>query len=44
MMGNPRGKVEVPPDVCKELKALARKYESDPKTDEPLTSKNIQES
>ena len=43
MMGNPRGRVEVPPEVCKELKALARKYESDPKTDEPLTTQNTQE-
>ena len=43
MMGNPRERVEVPSEVCKELKALARKYESDPKTDEPLTPTNTQE-
>lgn len=43
MMGNPRGKTEVPPEVCQELKALARKYESDPKTDDPLTPKNTHE-
>lgn len=42
MMGNPRGKVEVPEEVCKELKALARKYDADEKTDQPIIGKNTE--
>ena len=41
-MGNPRGKVEVPEEVCKKLKELARKYDSDERTDQPMLGKNIE--
>ena len=40
MMCNPRGKVDVPEEVRKELKALAKKYDSDYKTDQKITQLN----
>ena len=43
MMGNPRGKVYVPEEVRKELKALAKKYDSDDKTDSPMTPLNVKD-
>lgn len=43
MMGNPRGKIDVPEEVRKELKALAKKYDSDDKTDSPITPLNVKD-
>lgn len=43
MMGNPRGKVDVPEEVRKELKALAKKYDSDDRTDSPITPLNVKD-
>lgn len=41
MMGNPRGKTEVPPEICAKLKELARKYDSDDNTDKPIIPSNV---
>lgn len=41
MMGNPRGKVEVSPEICAKLKELARKYDSDDNTDKPIIPSNV---
>ena len=43
MMCNPRGKVDVPEEVRKELKALAKKYDSDYKTDQQITQLNVKD-
>lgn len=39
MMGNPKGKVDVPEEVRQKLKELARKYDADDKTDSKLLNK-----
>ena len=40
MMGNPKGKVDVPEEVRQKLKELARKYDADDKTDSKLLDIN----
>lgn len=41
MMGNIRGKIDIPETIRQELKKLAREYDSDPSTDKPLTAQNL---
>ena len=40
MMGNPKGKTEVPEEIRQELKNLARKYDADDQTDSKILSMN----